>query len=133
MKRLTNWFRKTGKSPSYVNYSATLLTSLGILGILGTFIGIVVGLLEFNAEDIDGSIGLLLAGLKTAFITSLVGMSASIIFKVLGTFSLFNQSVRDPAKYNSQQSADLRSKLINQYLPVPFDHHHDGHVPVPHF
>jgi len=35
---------------------------------------------------------LLLAGLKTAFITSLVGMSASILFKVLGTFSLFNQS-----------------------------------------
>jgi len=78
--------RKTGKSPDYVNYSATLLTSLGILG---TFIGIVVGLLDFNAEDIDGSIGLLLAGLKTAFITSLVGMSASIIYKVLGVFPLF--------------------------------------------
>ncbi len=80
------WCRKKGKSPAYVNYSATLLTSLGILG---TFIGIVVGLLDFNAEDIDGSIAMLLAGLKTAFITSLVGMLASILYKVSGAISFF--------------------------------------------
>jgi len=86
---LAVWFRKTGKAQGYVNYSATLLTSLGILG---TFIGIVVGLLDFNANDIDGSIGDLLKGLKTAFITSLVGMSTSIVFKVTGAISAFNLS-----------------------------------------
>lgn len=80
------YFRKTGKGHAFVNYSATLLTSLGILG---TFIGIVVGLLDFDPDKIDESIGFLLAGLKTAFITSLVGMSASIVFKVLGSMSLF--------------------------------------------
>ena len=77
-------FRKMGKAHAYVNYSATLLTSLGILG---TFIGIVVGLLAFDANDIDSSIGPLLGGLKTAFITSLVGMAASIIYKVTGSMS----------------------------------------------
>lgn len=79
-------FRKAGKAHVFVNYAATLLTSLGILG---TFIGIVVGLLDFDAVNIDDSIGQLLAGLKTAFITSLVGMSASITYKVLGAISIF--------------------------------------------
>ncbi len=115
--------RKTGKAQAYVNYSATLLTSLGILG---TFIGIVVGLLDFNAEDIDGSISLLLAGLKTAFITSLVGMSASIVFKVLGAISFFNlpeesdlQDVGAADVYraiNEQGKLMLESSLVQQGL-----------------
>lgn len=63
-----------------VHYAPNLLTSLGILG---TFAGIVIGLLGFDVNDIDGSIGALLEGLKTAFITSLAGMSLAIIFKAL--------------------------------------------------
>ncbi|WP_221898386.1 methyl-accepting chemotaxis protein [Bathymodiolus japonicus methanotrophic gill symbiont] len=117
------WFRKTGKFPSYVNYSATLLTSLGILG---TFIGVVIGLLDFNAEDIDGSIGSLLAGLKTAFITSLVGMAASIIFKLLEAIPLFVkdegidlQDVGAEDLYraiNDQGRLMLESSLVQQGL-----------------
>jgi hypothetical protein len=115
--------RKTGKAQAYVNYSATLLTSLGILG---TFIGIVVGLLDFNAEDIDGSISLLLAGLKTAFITSLVGMSASIVFKVLGAMSVFIKTEESELQdigaddvyraINEQGRLMLESSLVQQGL-----------------
>jgi hypothetical protein len=79
-------FRKAGVGHGFVNYTATLLTSLGILG---TFMGIVVGLLDFDPNKIDESIEFLLDGLKTAFITSLVGMSASILFKVLGCIGGF--------------------------------------------
>ncbi len=64
----------------------SLLTSLGILG---TFIGIVIGLLDFNPQDIDGSIESLLNGLKTAFITSLVGMASAIGYKIIGATPLF--------------------------------------------
>jgi chromosome segregation ATPase len=68
---------------AFVHYAPNLLTTLGILG---TFIGIVIGLLDFkvasNAE-IQASIGPLLEGLKTAFITSLAGMTLAIAFKVL--------------------------------------------------
>ncbi|GAB7230950.1 MotA/TolQ/ExbB proton channel family protein [Vibrio rotiferianus] len=72
-----------GKAPRFTASTTNILTSLGILG---TFAGIVVGLMEFNPTDIDGSIESLLAGLKTAFLTSLVGMAASIIYKaILGT------------------------------------------------
>ncbi|MBW8190301.1 MotA/TolQ/ExbB proton channel family protein [Neiella marina] len=70
--------RCVGKYPRFTQGVGNVLTSLGILG---TFAGIVVGLMEFNPSNIDGSIESLLAGLKTAFITSLVGMAASIVYK----------------------------------------------------
>lgn len=63
---------------NFTDYTPTLLTSLGILG---TFFGIVVGLLDFNTENIDGSIKALLAGLTTAFITSLWGTGLSILYR----------------------------------------------------
>lgn len=66
------------KHGAFTNYTPTLLTSLGILG---TFIGIVAGLLEFDTLNIEESIGPLLEGLKTAFMTSLVGMFFSILYK----------------------------------------------------
>ena len=71
---------KRAKHGQLVQYTPNLLTSLGILG---TFVGIVIGLLGFDTNDIDGSIGPLLAGLKTAFITSLAGMFMAIVFKIL--------------------------------------------------
>ncbi len=61
---------------------------MGALGILGTFIGIIIGLLNFNTESIDTSIPVLLGGLKTAFITSIVGMFFAILFNGLDAFFL---------------------------------------------
>lgn len=53
------------------------------LGMMGTFIGICLGLATFNTTDIESSIPSLLSGMKTAFITSIAGMMASIIMKVI--------------------------------------------------
>lgn len=76
---------KTGKSAEFVSYTPVLLTSLGIFG---TFAGIVVGLMAFDPNNIDGSIEGLLTGLKTAFFTSLLGIILSILFKTLQTTRL---------------------------------------------
>jgi ABC-type transporter Mla subunit MlaD len=57
-----------------------LLTTLGILG---TFLGITIGLLDFDVDKIAESIPNLLGGMKTAFITSLCGMVFSLCFKYL--------------------------------------------------
>ncbi len=84
-------WKKSDKHHAFTNYTPTLLTSLGILG---TFTGIISGLLDFNTNDIENSIGPLLAGLKTAFITSLAGMLLSIIYKLIvstGVFSKVNE------------------------------------------
>jgi hypothetical protein len=57
------------------------------LGIFGTFLGIYIGLLDFDTSDIHSSIPSLLEGLKTAFITSLFGMFFSLFLKyVYGIF-----------------------------------------------
>lgn len=66
-------------------------TLMGALGILGTFIGIIIGLLNFNTESIDASIPVLLGGLKTAFITSIVGMFFAILLNGLDAFFFANK------------------------------------------
>ncbi len=57
------------------------------LGILGTFIGISIGLWEFDTEAIVASVPKLLSGLKTAFLTSILGMSFSALLAVIERFS----------------------------------------------
>lgn len=79
---------KTDRIRGFAHYAPNLLTSLGILG---TFIGIVIGLMHFDPADIDSSIALLLSGLETAFMTSLLGMAAAITFKVITTSFKFMQ------------------------------------------
>lgn len=48
------------------------------IGVLGTFIGIAIGLWEFDTTIIDASVPKLLEGLKLAFATSIAGMAISI-------------------------------------------------------
>lgn len=53
------------------------------LGLLGTFLGLTLGIANFdssNTEKINESIQGLLAGMGTAFLTSLFGMSFSLVF-----------------------------------------------------
>ncbi len=56
------------------------------LGILGTFIGLTLGLQQFNtgtADEIASSIGPLIQGIKVAFHTSIYGMVFSLIFSFI--------------------------------------------------
>lgn len=74
----------TGRARAFQQSTPTLLTTLGILG---TFLGIAIGLLDFDANHIERSIPLLLDGLKLAFITSIVGIllaTALRLVQVLG-------------------------------------------------
>ena len=50
---------------------------------LGTFVGIFIGLQGFNPDDITNSVNDILVGLKTAFFTSIVGMSVSTILSII--------------------------------------------------
>ncbi|WP_424409572.1 MotA/TolQ/ExbB proton channel family protein [Pasteurella sp. PK-2025] len=65
---------------NFVDYSPVLLTSVGILG---TFTGIVAGLLNFDITNIDSSISALLGGMKTAFLSSVIGVGLSIVLKII--------------------------------------------------
>lgn len=67
---------KTGKD---------LKSQIVSVGVLGTFVGIFIGLQAFNPEDITNSVNDILVGLKTAFFTSIVGMSVFTILSVKET------------------------------------------------
>lgn len=67
-----------------------ILTSVGILG---TFLGIYVGLQNFRVHDIENSIPQLLGGLKSAFFTSIVGIIFSIIYKTVISYFEKKESV----------------------------------------
>lgn len=98
------WFTKKSKHIEFVQYVPTLLTTMGIFG---TFFGIVLGLLEFDQHDIEASIPPLLAGLKTAFITSLAGIFTSLVFKTLSTFSFLKPKQIDESISHATPEAIL--------------------------
>jgi len=86
------------------NKVIALLPNVAVsLGILGTFVGIYLGLLEFDVAKISDSIPKLLDGLKTAFTTSIAGMLASIILK----FAFEGKNVHEDSKSEVQQDDPL--------------------------
>ena len=90
---------------------------LQTLGVLGTFVGITIGLQAFNVNDINGSIPSLLDGLKTAFVSSITGMIAGAILRACLDKTLDS---KDNGISDSQQAIvaitksiqDLSSSLI---------------------
>lgn len=68
-----------------LRYWTAVPSILLALGIFGTFLGLTVGISNFDTsttEKIQSSIALLLQGMATAFLTSLWGMFFSILFNV---------------------------------------------------
>lgn len=70
------------------NLRTILSTQLSAIGVLGTFVGIAIGLSTFDVTDLDGSIPRLLDGLKLAFSTSIIGLGASTAYKITEHFAL---------------------------------------------
>jgi hypothetical protein len=98
------------KKPNFVSYTPALLTTLGIFG---TFAGIVIGLLLFDETNIDESITGLLGGLKTAFVTSLWGILASILFKGLQSLGVITPK-KKTEQVESATPEDILAEITRQ-------------------
>lgn len=88
-------------SPFYFKRKHDISSMSGLtttLGILGTFVGIFIGLIEFDVNNIAASVPQLLEGLKTAFLTSIAGMVASLILKESPILYGIRVSTADAAK-----------------------------------
>ena len=76
------WYiRKANKHPEAINIFR-LKSIPGVfttLGVLGTFLGISVGLYNFEVDNMETSIKDLLEGMKMAFGTSILGISLSLV------------------------------------------------------
>lgn len=82
------WFRNRFSKNQLSNLSLTL-------GITGTFVGIFLGLLDFDTINIESSVPSLLDGLKIAFVTSITGLVISIIVKIFPEFWKLPKIVSD--------------------------------------
>lgn len=63
-------------------YKKDLKSQIVSVGVLGTFVGIFIGLQGFDPADIINSVNDILVGLKTAFLTSIVGMGVATILSL---------------------------------------------------
>lgn len=75
--------RRASQSLAGSRFVAMTPNALATLGVLGTFTGILIGLLEFDVTRIDDSVPDLLAGLKIAFTTSIIGIACAIVFRLV--------------------------------------------------
>ena len=83
------------------------------IGILGTFLGIYIGLQDFDVDNINESIPSLLQGLKGAFLTSIVGIILSIVF---GRISDLVAGLHEDNE--DKDSNDLLSELNKNLIKV---------------
>ena len=63
------------------------------IGIFGTFFGVFIGLLNFNPEEITASIPKLINGLQTAFVTSIAGLLANLVLRIMPSIYGFKEEV----------------------------------------
>lgn len=101
-------------SPLYLSkkFSPNSVTGLATtFGIFGTFLGIFAGLIRFQVSDVEGSVPILLEGLKTAFLTSLAGLAVGIIIKLrpqLYGFKVKEEDTKDGAEAIAFLLASIR-------------------------
>jgi len=98
------------KTNSHQDYKSIIVS----LGVLGTFVGIFIGLYGFDTTNIKDSVPILLEGLKTAFITSIVGMFLSILLSAIQKSSDQGELEDELQILNSiNQQLNTLSKLEN--------------------
>jgi len=99
------------KNKSLIGVGPSLLATIGVIG---TFFGIFIGLQGFDVNNIDSSVPILLEGLKTAFITSLLGMSLSVTLRFITALA--------PQKTTGTQSAvDVLSDIARRMSEIQAD------------
>ncbi|MDQ2075285.1 hypothetical protein [Marinimicrobium sp. ABcell2] len=104
---MTLYFIGPGYSHQSAAHSPTILTSTGIFG---TFLGVALGLLEFDTDNIQASVPALIVGLQTAFWTSIAGLLGALAVKFRHLLTTMRQ-VRVGAQYESATIDDLANLL----------------------
>jgi hypothetical protein len=99
-----------------VAYAPTILTTTGIFF---TFVGIAVGLSNFDAENLQASVPALLGGLKTAFWASVFGVGGALsikfrhyVFGILGDAGLAESDGEVTAQDLARLLAGIQQALV---------------------
>ncbi|MAY22483.1 MAG: hypothetical protein CMC74_06875 [Flavobacteriaceae bacterium] len=101
------------------------------IGVLGTFVGIYFGLRGFDVNNMEQGIPVLLEGLKTAFTTSIIGVSLALVFGKVAQVVQRKVELKQPPKatgelaalnlihetlQESKDQSDANFKLLNKSL-----------------
>lgn len=95
----------------YPKQSTVLPGIIAALGIIGTFFGIFMGLMGFNSNDLEASVPNLINGMRTAFFTSLLGLTLSNILRVVKAYK--NSRLN---KKNSNKEDDVSLERIAELM-----------------
>ena len=119
------FFCLTKLNKAYVNQNLSSIgSSLMTLGILGTFVGLTVGLWGFQMGDTDqvkDSIQHLIDGMQTAFVTSVVGIMAGIMYnaksrqnraQIMAQFETFISEMDH--KFQRQTAQEIQSAILKE-------------------
>ena len=87
---------------------------LATIGVIGTFFGIFIGLQEFDVNNIPSSVPSLLSGLKTAFITSLLGMGLSVVLR-------FITALAPQSTHSTQSAVDVLNDITRRMSEIQAD------------
>jgi hypothetical protein len=94
------------------------------LGVLGTFLGIFFGLLDFDVKEITGSIPKLLEGMKTAFLSSIIGIALSLIVGKLSQIVWGKAEESSPPKVNSEIAVlNNIANTLNEIRSITINNH----------
>lgn len=98
--------------PSYslqtVRSAPSILTSFGIFG---TFLGIALGLMQFDSADIEASVPLMIDGLGVAVWSSIVGILGALSIRLRHSIQSIRQASADALK--TVTVADLNATLVS--------------------
>lgn len=106
-------FAKFGSDKSRSKSLPALFT---IIGVLGTFIGITIGLADFNVNpgEIENSVARLLSGLKFAFVTSIFGIFSAVGIRIYNLYYAPADDSTDEAELvikTLQENNELTAKI----------------------
>lgn len=100
-------YKENSRFSQYAKHAPSILATVGIFF---SFLGIALALISFDTNNIDGSIPLLLNGLKSKFIASLMGMFASIVVKIMQVLKIKDKSIMPLDR--EKEMIDLLSNLL---------------------
>lgn len=105
--------------------NTTIPNLIAAIGIIGTFAGIFMGLLDFDTTKLDDSIPKLLDGMKTAFATSLIGLVLSNILKCIQSGNIKREAKKlgkDNGDVSLEKIAslmfDIKETIVNSNLEL---------------
>lgn len=90
------------------------------VGIAFTFLGVALGLRDFNTDDPTASLSTLVSGIKTAFWGSLTGVAASIVLKIHSLIYLKEQEEEKRLDNQIESFYKKHNELVDnsQYLEI---------------